>query len=470
MRVPLPIVGPKRTARALVANPQRAVNLYPVPEGPGAKHGATLYPTPGLTLAKSVASGAVRSDGIEFGSEMYWVAGASLYRLDALLSATAVGSLSTVAGWVSMAAGRAYLMLVDGVDGYTWDGTTFAKITDADFPASPTSVTYLDGYFIVSAQGSDQFHISANEDPTSWNALDFASAEADPDDLVAVAATHQDLYVLGARTTEVYYDSGDPDFPFERHANGVIELGLEASASVTIAEGTLFFLARTDVGGKLVVMLSGFTPQVISDDDIAWEIGQLSSTDDAEGFVYRQAGQTFYVLTFPAAAKTFVYHVEAGAWHERTSPDLSRWRARGHCYFNGKHYVGDHSAGKLYELDNAVYTEDGSSVARTRRTQIYHADRRRIEIDRVEVELEAGVGLTTGQGSDPQAMLRYSRDGGKTWSRELWRPIGKRGEYDARAVWNRLGIARDLVLEITVSDPVPVRILGGYAEVQVLDA
>jgi len=470
MRVPLPIVGPKRTARSIVTNPQRCVNLYPVPEGPGAKHAASLYPTPGTTLAKSIATGAVRSNGVEFGDAMYWAAGAALYKVDSSLTSTSVGALVTSAGWVSIAAGRAYLMLVDGAKGYVWDGVTFAQITDPDFPANPTSVTYLDGYFIVASQGSDQFTISANEDPTAWNALDFASAAADPDDLLAVAATHQDLYALGARTTEIYYDSGAADFPFTRHANGVIELGLEAVASVALAEGTLFFLARTDVGGKLVVMISGFTPRVISDDDIVWEIGGLTATDDAEGFVYRQVGQTFYVLTFPAANRTFIYHVEAGVWHERTSPSLARWRARGHCYFGGAHYVGDYTAGKLYELDTAVYTEDGSSVTRTRRTTVSHADRRRIQVNSVEVEFEAGVGLTSGQGSDPQAMLRYSRDDGKTWSRELWRPIGKRGEYGARAIWNRLGVGRGFVFEISISDPVPVAILGGYADVQVLDS
>lgn len=471
MRTALQFIGGRDEAREIAVNAARTVNLIPTVEKPGAKTPLTLYSTPGLVLAATAGVGPHRSPMVEFAGSLYTVSRSELVALDANLAATSVGALVTSSGRVSMVAGRDYLLLVDGVTGYTWDGTTFAVIADADFPDGATHCAYLDGYFIVNTGTGDAWNISANEDPTAWDALEFDTAASDPDDVLAVISTRRDLYAVGSKSTEVYYNSGNADFPFAKYPNGTLEWGVEAPFSVARIESVLCMLARSREGGKVVVLFAGFDARVISDDGLHWTINQMAVTDDATGFGYRQAGQTFYVLTFPSAARTFVYHVETGLWHERETWGIGRWRASGHGYFRGQHYVSDYLTGGVYRLDFATYTDAGDPIERKRVTQFLHSgSRRRVGVPRIEVEFAAGVGLLSGQGSDPQAMLRYSVDGGKTWSSEMWRPIGKRGEYERRSVWHKLGVGRQFLFEVVVTDPVPVTIIAGHADVDVLEA
>ena len=411
-----------------------------------------------------------RSALVEFDGKMYGVSGAELLSVDVNESVVSIGTLDTSGGRVSIREGRNHIALVDGVSGYTYDGTTFAKITDPDFPSNPTHITYLDGCFIVNSENSDQFNISANEDPTAWSSLDFATAAADPDDAEGCIATNANLYLIGSRTTQVYFNSGNLDFPFEVYPNGVLEVGIMAPHSLARAEDNLFMLARTREGGPIVVAVSNFSVSVISDDPgLNWEVDNYTIVDDAIGYAYKQAGNTFYVLTFPAEDKTFVYHLEQAMWHERKGYGIGRWRANTHGFFNNKHWAGDFSTGVLYSLDHNTYKDDAQVIERIRETQVLHERRRRIQVDEIEVEFAPGVGLTTGQGSDPQAMLRFSIDGGKTWSNELWRGIGKVGEFENRSVWRQLGVGFQFNFELKVTDPVPVTVIGAYANIQVLD-
>jgi len=449
---------------------QRTLNLYPQVEKANAKTPLALYCPPGLQLVTTIGNGPHRSNGVEFQSRMYVVSGGQLLSFDRNEAVVTIGSLSTVEGRCSIVAGRDYVMAVDGTAGYTWDGTTFAAISDGDFPDGATHVTYLDGYFIVNSPGSDEVYVSALEDPTAWAALDFTVAEANPDDVLAVAANHKDLYLIGSVTTEVYYNSGNADFPFDPYANGALEWGIQAPASLAEADGRFFWLARTRGGGGVAIMVDGFAGQVISTPAHNWQFGELDTITDAVGFAYKLRGGTFYELTFPAAGKTYVFHVEQGMWHESGSHGIGRHRANTHGFFDNRHFAGDYLNGNLYELDYATYTDNGDPIERLRRTAVVHRDRRRLHIHEIEVECEAGVGLTSGQGSDPQIMLRYSKDGGKTWSSELWRPLGKKGQYAQRAVWRQLGIARQFVFEIVVTDPVELTIINGYLDIEVLSA
>ena len=175
---------------------------------------------------------------------LYAVVGSDLYKIDINGTATSVGTLSTDIGKVWIVGGTTHLMLVDGIYGYYQESTdtSLTTITDADFPSNPTSVTNMDGYYVVTEEGTDSFYISALDDASSWDALDFASAEDTPDDALVVMKQNRDLWVFGEQTTEVYYNSGDTDFPFTRVAGGVFDEGLGAVASVgRDAGGTCFY-------------------------------------------------------------------------------------------------------------------------------------------------------------------------------------------------------------------------------------
>lgn len=468
-RIPLSFVGGQSVSRSSFASDQQTINMYVRPEASGAKVPAGLYCTPGLSPYGTGGTGPCRGNGVVWDGNAYFVSGPNLVKVDPNGVFTTIGTLSTSLGHVSMAASMSYLMVVDGTDGYTYDGTTFATITDPDFP-SCDYVEVVDSYFIVNnttAGKTGQFHISTPDLPTAWNALDFATAEKKSDKLVRPVWYRGDLLAVGEFTSELYYDSGNADFPWDVYPNAIFEYGTPAGDSVVTLGPMLFMLAQDESGGYTIVRSASERPERISNPDIDWSINQMSDVSDAIGFAYKDAGHEFYQITFPSEDKTWVYDNTVGMWHERQSYGIGRHRVHGHVFFGGKHIVGDYANNQFYLLDNDVYTDNGGVIERVRVGGVTHKDRKNIFHRRVEIDFEVGVGLASGQGSDPQAILRWSDDGGHTWSNEHWQSIGKQGEYQKRAVWYVRGWSRARIYEVKVTDPVNVVILGMYADVNV---
>ncbi len=466
MRQRIPFLGGDETARIARVNAQETQNLYPVVEK-NAKNTITLYSTPGLKYFTTIGVGPCRANGEEWQDDSYFVSGGEFVRISENGASVSIGSLDTTGGRCVIAAGRDYIMVVDGSFGYYYDGTTFAKITDLDFPV-PTFVTYIDGYFVVNNVGTDEFYISALEDPTSWNALDFEVASASHDDIDALIATFSDIYAIGHETTQIYYQSGNPDFPFSPYPN-TLEVGIDAPHSLAKSADGLFWLARNNVGDKAVLQVNGFNVRVISSQDVNTTINNLSRTDDAVAYLYRQLDRTFYVISFPSADKTIAIDIETGLEHTRKSEGIGRYRACGHAYLGSLHILGDFDNNNFYTFDFDTYTDNGDVIERKRVTQVLHNNFNRIRHHRLTVEFDPGIGLVTGQGSDPQVMLRFSDDGTRTWGNELWRSIGKIGEYNKVVEWHNLGISRDRRYELKITDPVPVTILEAYADLEELE-
>lgn len=472
MRQEIPFNGGTQEGRLKLVGAQKSVNLYPKVQNPGDKNKISLYSSPGLKFLVSIGSGPCRSNGVEFNDKLYFVSGSELISIDSGGSAASIGTLNTSGGQVSIVAGRDYIALVDGTDGYSYNGTTFAQIADADFPASPSHITYLDGYFIVNKGSSDAFYISAVEDPTAWAALDFANAESSPDDILAHTSNQKDLVLCGGTTTQVYYNSKNADFPFDPYPNGVVQVGIEAKHSLVNSVHGVFFLGRTKEGEVRIVKLSGLQPTVISNDDLDWQIGQFTDASDATAWIEQDGDRTLYVINFPTADKTYCFDVvlpkELG-WFEKKSWDIGRWRASGYGAIGKKRIIGDYLNSNFYTLDFNTFDENSNILERTRRAQIIHSDKKEITINELVLDCQVGVGLTTGQGDNPQIMLRYSHDGGETWSSELWEQLGKLGERNVEVYWSKLGSSRDWIFEISVTDPVEVNILGAYADIEVSD-
>ena len=462
-RIPIPFNGPSFESRSPQTNDQLTVNWYPRPEQGGAKSKLTLAPTPGLTLLGTATNGPCRSNGVVFKGDAYFVSGNRLIKIDSSDTITNIGSLNTSDGRASIAAGKSSLMVTDGVNGYSYDGTTFAVIGSNLLTASYCE--WVDNYFIIVNNDTNVFQISALDDPTTWSATDIASAEKRADNAVRPVWFRGDLMIAGTETCELYFNSGNADFPWDVYPNAVFEWGAAAVDSVSVLSNTVFMLASSREGGYVVLRMSSETPQIISNKDLEWQISQLSSISDAIGFAYRQFGHSFYQLTFPSANRTFVWDDTTQVWHERQS-GTDRHRAAGHVFFNGKNIVGDHTSGKYYSQDASNYTDNGSTIFRIRRAPVAHKDRKRIFYNRLDIDFDFGSGLTSGQGSDPQAMLRWSDDGGYTWKDEQWRGIGKIGEYSRRARWSSIGASRNRVFELRVSDPVNVRVIDAYADIE----
>lgn len=458
----IPFVGGSYAGRSKNINSQRCVNWFPCIDQEGGKSPVFMLNTPGLVEWYDFSSLAPIRGMHVYDSLLWVVIGNTLYSITSDSVATERGTITSSAGPVQMEHNQTQtqLMLVDGSTGYIWDGATLTEIADGDFPGAGT-LTFQDGYFIISEPSTGKFWISALNDGTDWTATDFTTASGKSDNLIAVKSFNEELWALGAESAEIYYNSGNADFPFTRLPKGVLEFGLGAAGSVAVTDSAMYLLDDN----LLVRQINGYEGKIVSTPQIAYQFEQYATTSDAIGFTYQQERYDFYVLTFPSAQRTWVYCETTEFWHEWNSyPNYNRHRSNCYAWFNNKHLVGDWNNGKIYRLDLGTYTDDGNEIRRIRTAMAVHEDRKLIFHRALEIDFEGGVGIATGQGDDPQAMLKWSDDSGHTWSNEYWADIGKIGRHDTRTRWRRLGRSRERIYNLTISDPVKAVIIGAHLD------
>ena len=456
-----PFLGGTYQLPAKQAAASRLVNLYPeMIEDPAARESRAVgYFThcPGFT-AYATLTGAVRGLHVASNGVLYAVAGATLYSVVGGV-ATSLGTLSTSSGPVSMVDNRLQLAIVDGTAGYTltFSSNAFATIADADFPNGAHQIVYQDTYGIVIDPDTQRFYISSQNDFTTWDALDFASAEGAPDDAIALISDHRELWIFGESSAEVFYNSGAADFPFERVAGATIEHGCAAVHSVAKLDNTVFWLGQDSNGTGVVWRADGYRPQRVSTHAIEYLLAEDGALSVARAWTYQQAGHSFYVLSITDRA--LVYDASTGLWHERAgflAGTYTTYPATCHAAYEGKNIVGT-AAGTLYELDNEAHTY-GSQERRWLRSW-RHANSEMSRVIYHRLTLDARTGEAGGQ-----VMLRWSDDGGNTWSNEQWASLGAIGEYATRVDWRRLGAGRDRVFEVSGADAVAVELIGAYVE------
>lgn len=464
----VPIFGIGLTDKSPNVSAQRRVNLYLEFRPEGDRTRVVAYGTPGLSLFVDFGASPCRGHH-NVGNLLYVVNRGAFWEVNNAGVMTNRGSLLTTSGRVYFADNGTSIMLTDGTYGYTFNtstpGTPLAQIVDVDYVAANT-VTWQDRYFVQDKVSSGRFYISAVDDPTSWSALDFSNAEGSPDNLVRVIADHGELILLGEVTTEFWGDSGTADFPFTRLGSAVVEWGLAARESLAKFDSSLMFLARNRMGESQVVILNGYTPQPVGGHDFLSAINQYANVNDATAFSYMLGGHAFYQINFPSAGTSWLYDGATQVWSELQS-DTGRHRANIGTLFLGKIIVSDYANGKLYRLDPTVYTDNGTAIAREIISRPIFTEGQ-LAISRFWLDMETGVGLTTGQGSNPQVMLSWSKDGGHSFGNEVWRSFGAIGNYTARAYWNRLGSPKEgmsWVFKVSITDPVKVAIMAdGFIE------
>lgn len=470
-------IGPSYTLQSVNVDCQRCVNLFPEINELGTgkeREVAALVPTPGLRLLVTLADSPVRGIWRASNDELFVVGGAKLYRISSLWVATELGTLLTNSGPVSIADNGLHVVVVDGFYGYTWTiGTsTFAQITDADFFAAD-QVTFQDGYFLFNKAGSQQFFITPLNDIT-FDGTDIASSEASPDVLMGLLSVKQNLYLFGKQSCEVFYNSGNADFPFERIQGAVVDIGCVAAFSIQKVGETICWLGGDQTGSGIIYQMQGYQARRISTPAIESAIRGMTAAEiaAARAWTYQQGGHLFYCLNLPGQSSTWCYDASTGMWHERTylnGSTIERHRADCHAAAFSENVVGDYETGALYALDPEQYTDNDVWIVRERTAPHITKELRNVFHSRFQLDMETGVGLVTGsvQGVTPEAMLQWSDDGGHTWSNERWAGIGELGERKTRVIWRRLGLSRDRVYRVKISDPVKVVLIG--AEIQVME-
>lgn len=471
----LDIAGGAYEHDSLNISAQRCVNLYLNVDNTGtALGGKQLLSTPGLKEMVDLSASSCRGM-IEVNGRLFVVADSTLYELfyttatDSMTS-TNRGAIGTSEGSVSLETNGTEILIADGtVEGYLFDlsTNTLSTIADADFPGVKT-VTFLDSYLIVNPVDSSQMYASGISDGTSWDALDVATAESKPDKLVAIKAFNDELWAFGEKSVEVWYNAANATgFPLSPRTDIVFDVGCGAAFSVVSFKNMLFWLGEDGS----VYQANGYSPEIISTKSITRAISEYATISDAIAYAYTEAGHYFYVLTFPDAGATWVYDLTSKSWHERshlTDGGLTT-RHRGNCYasFARKHFVGDYNSGRIHRMGTDLLDDNGAEIQRLRTTRHGNVDNKSMTIYNVELLAEAGTGIVTGQGVDPQISLEFSSDGGHTWSNEKWRSLGKIGEYQKRIRWDRLGTHRNFTLRFKVSDPVRVTLIDASSDIAV---
>lgn len=465
------ILGQSYVARSVNAADNVMINLFPETTGAEGKEAGFLNRAPGLRLLATIGKGPIRAlwSHQTNGEDAYVVSGNELFKIDLSYNATKLGDIAGT-GPVSIADNGTQLFFATNPKGYIYDevANIFAEITDPDFPGAAT-VGFVDGYFVFNQPDTQKLWVTSLYDGTMVDPLDFASAEGAPDSITAINVDHREIWVFGTNSIEVWYDAGTSPFPLQRIQGAFNELGCLAPFSVAKLDNALFWLGNDARGYGMVYRANGYNGVRVSTHAIEYAIQSYGDVSDAIAYTYQQEGHSFYVLTFPTANKTWVYDVSTGAWHERASFDngiLTRHRSNCQMNYQSQTVVGDYLNGNIYALDLNTYDDNGAIqkwIRSWRALPSGENNLKRTAQHSLQLDCESGTGTNTGQGSDPQVMLRWSDDGGHTWSNEHWVSMGKIGQYFRRAIWRRLGMTtklRDRVYEVSGTDPVKVVIMG----------
>lgn len=496
-----PILGSCYVTRTPNAADNRMVNLFPeiIPEG--GKTPVYLQRAPGLRLIKTVGTGPIR--GLwTFGNYGYIVSGLKLYRIDKNWDVIELGQVSGTSP-VSMSDNGTQLFIACNGPSYIYNSVTavFEPIISPNFTGAVT-VGFLDGYFVYNEPNSQKVWVTNSYDGLNVDALDFASAEGSPDGLISLIIDHREAWLFGTNSVEVWYDAGGTGFPLSPIAGAYNEIGCIAAYSVAKLDNCVFWLGADARGRGIIYQSKGYSAQRISTHAVEWQIQQYADMSDAVAYTYQQDGHSFYVLNFPSANTTWVYDVATTSWHERagfSNGKFTRHRSNCQMSFNDEIIVGDYQNGKIYAFDLNVYSDDDQIQKWLRSWRALPTDSNnltRTAQHSLQLDCETGVGVAgfdpndsfidvlatesgdtivtesgngilvdyvTNTAALPEVMLRWSDDGGHTWSNEHWRSMGKIGAFGHRTIWRRLGMTlkiRDRVYELSGTDAVKVNIMG----------
>jgi hypothetical protein len=482
MRIPL--LGGAYQSRSLIASAQRCVNLYPEvnpPEG-SPPVPVTHYPTPGLRkVTQSPTVGKVRASYLATNGDLYVIVNAvsnsAVYFVSSTYSWSLLGTIPLGQSPVIFSDNGLVIVIVDGST-FGWcinmASRAFAAISATNFFGA-TAVTYLDTFFIFNRPGTTQFYISLSNvtaamltGGTAFDPLDIAGKTGSADNIVTVATIHGELWLIGNLTSEIWSNTGAADFPFGRIQGAFVEHGCVAPYSLAQMDIALFWLAQDRQGTAIVVKSDGYGLSRVSTHAIEQEFQSYLTINDAIAYCHQIDGHAFYVLTFPSQNKTWAYELATGQWHERASIDgngnLVRHRGNCFAFAYGKGHVGDYQNGSIYVYDDAYFLDGTTPITRIRTFPHLINDGKRVTYASFDADIE--VGQTGGVlSSDPWLIsLRWSDTRGASWGNPVIQSMGAGGELYVSPQWQRLGMARDRVFELSWSAPVKTSLQGAWTD------
>jgi len=474
--------GGSYSERSIPFDSERCINLMPILGPQEAKSPLMLVRTPGLKLLQNISTDPIR--GIKQANQFWYiVAGNKVFQIDLSLNLIqATGTLNTNGGLVSMAYNNNnQLAIVDGQNLYicTTGGLTPALTTiTTNILGKPSTVCFLNQYFLISLMDSQQFQWSALNDGTTWSATDTDFATSSPDNLVAVAASNGYLYLLGEETTEVW--SNNPtqitvgpttiSFPFN-YTGTVIPFGLAGAHAFASINNGIAWLTNTITTSPHIIFAQGGSEQLISTPAIDQMIASYGTIGNAAAMVSHQRGNEVFILSFPSADSTLCYDFQTKMFHERSSFNGKVWVVSCVSAFGpNTEIAGDSITGNIYYLDPKTYNENGVPLVCVRTTPPFATNDNFNFCYDLLLEFQPGVGNPNPPANDPSASIECSTDYGFTFDNARQEKIGKQGKYLTRVHWHRFGAGRSFVFRLTCSESVPIVIIKAWVDVETGDA
>lgn len=476
MRIPL--IGGAYQSRSVIANAQRCINYFPETNPKDSPVPVTHYQRPGLRpLVVPGTPAPARGIWRASNGNGYCVIGANVYAISPTWGLTLLGAISS--------GRRNPCSFVDnGIDGVLVDGSpkgwtihladnAFAEISDpTGLFVGADRVDYIDTFILFNFPGTKNFG-STLSNVIEFDALYIAGKTNWPDNIQGLIVSRHEIILIGELKSEIWYDAGNPLFPFAELPGAYIEHGTVAKYSIASYDISSFWLGQDLQGQGVVWRHRGYQTLRISNHALEVQLRQIaaeSTIADAIGYTYQQDGHYFYVLSLPSGDQTWVFDDSTGEWHQRAWQDprgmLHRDRTNCHAFINGTNVVGDWENGTLYALDPAIYSDtvDGVLAPITCIRTFPHItkaelpggqptewDGKRISYHQFLLDMECGNGPSQLDDLPAQVSLRWSDDRGRSWGNAVLQSSGRPGEFTTSPSWRGLGIARDRVFEISHS-------------------
>lgn len=459
-------------------------------EQPNGKAAFVLYPTPGTTGFAALPGQPLRAQ-VEINGRAFAISGTNFCEVFSDGTFNIIAQVLNDLLPASMVASPQQLAITSGGNLYVYwlqttvGGTnpqvagTFKQIPNTNFSlptaanGNPGKVEYIDGFFIILLRNSQTLYISTPLDASTWPPLQKIIVTVFSDNVANIIENQRRLWVLGNKRSTVYYDSGSANI-FDVDPSATMENGTVGTSASVRADNSIFWLDQDERGAGVVRRGAGYTPLRVSNHAIEFAIQSYPTISDAVAYSYQDQGHTFVVFQFPSAQKTWVYDVATNMWHERgfwnqQAGLFSAHKSQNHMFAFGKHLVGDPTSGNIYQMSINLYTDAGNSlIRRIRRSPHISTENKWMFYDELILDFETGLGpmppLLDGQGDPrgPKVTLRWSKDYAHTWSNEYDLDAGQAGKFRHRVRRTRMGRARDMVFEVSVTDPIPWRLVEGY--------
>jgi len=479
MRVPL--IQGAYTALSVIADAQRAVNLYPEKNPPDSLSPFTHYNAPGLialgTAPNAPARGLYRANN----DSLYYVAGNTLYYVDSGWRLNILGTIGTTNGIVSMADNGTTMVLVDGSsNGYqvALANNAFSPISSTTNAPPPigggvyafygaTRVDMIDGFMLFNQPGTQNYY-STYDNEIVFDATWFAAKNGFSDLLATLIVSRRQIWLIGEKTAEIWFDAGGTTFPFQIMPGPFTQHGTNAPQSVAQINGTIFWLAQDQAGQNLVLRGEGYVARRISTHALEAEWVTYPTTADAESFCFQIEGHAIYQINFPTADKSWRWDENSELWHQVAWTDTNgvdhRHRAAVAAFAYNTNVVADWQTGQLYNLSLEAFDDAGTPMVFRRGYPHIMKDGRRVIYPGFVLDIQAATSRNTVVASPPKVLMRFSDDRGVTWSNPISKSLGATGQYLAQPKWWRNGMGRDRVFEVFGVVPGRIAINGAFLD------